>query len=91
MTEDKKDDVTPNFTKGHVNPTDLQSGVTDSDSVRRLQHVLKVDTTGDYDVATRRAVQRWRVANDLPAGRGTSVDGDQASRILGREYTVSDE
>lgn len=90
MTEEKKP-AAPRWSKGNVDPADLRDGVENSDSVRRLQHVLKVETTGSYDAATRRAVQRWRVANDLPAGRGTSVNGEQAFQILGRDYTVKDE
>lgn len=90
---DEKPDETRkvSWAKGDVDPTDLRVGVENSDSVRRLQHALKVEITGDYDTATRRAVRRWRLSNDQPAGRGTSVNGDQASHILGRSYTVKGE
>lgn len=90
-TEPAKKTASSKWGEGDVNLADLRAGTEDSDSVRRLQHALKVKVSGNYDEATRHAVQRWRLSNDLPAGRGSAVDEDQASAILGRDYTVVDE
>ena len=77
--------------KTEVVLADLRKGTRDSDSVRLLQKKLRVEVTGAYDGATQAAVRAWQNKNGFVGGRGLRLNEEQASKLLPRSVTFSDD
>ncbi|HET7690207.1 MAG TPA: peptidoglycan DD-metalloendopeptidase family protein [Nocardioidaceae bacterium] len=89
------------FGTGKVFVDRLRLGVTDSDSVRRLQTLLnrlrldgvpKVQVTGTYDAATRDRVMQWQIQRDGKEPGTDLASGQlnlaQARRLFPDRYVV---
>ena len=93
--------VKDDWSKGKVNAAEVTRGTLDSDSVRRVQHVLshlkglpkelRPEVTGDYDARTTRALRWWQNNHGYVGGRGINPSAEQVAKLLGDDYTVVDE
>jgi len=91
------------FDSGPVVVSDLQFGVENSDSVRRLQQRLnhisldrgvELPVTGNYLEMTRDEVQKWQIQKDHAEAGTSDADGNlgplQAAKIFTKAYVVKD-
>jgi murein DD-endopeptidase MepM/ murein hydrolase activator NlpD len=91
------------FDSGPVVIDDLQFGVRDSDSVKRLQqrlnHVsldrgIELPVTGNYLELTREEVQKWQIQKDGAEPGTDAADGNlgplQAKKLFTKSYTLQD-
>jgi hypothetical protein len=73
------------FPVGKVYLSKLKYGQKDSDSVKRLQTVLKIAETGNYDAATDKAVIAWQKSiGDTPDPIGASFLGPKQAELIFR-------
>lgn len=71
------------FPVGNVYVSKLKYGQTDSDSVKRLQTVLKIAESGNYDGATDLAVIAWQKSiGDTPDPVGKSFLGPKQAVLI---------
>jgi N-acetylmuramoyl-L-alanine amidase len=71
------------FPVGNVYVSKLKYGQTDSDSVKRLQTVLKIAESGNYDSVTDLAVIAWQKSiGDTPDPVGKSFLGPKQANLI---------
>ncbi|MFF1818374.1 M23 family metallopeptidase [Kribbella sp. NPDC058245] len=97
----KKSGLVPPFSSGEVFLDKLSFGVTNSDSVKRLQFALntvklvhgrELKLSGNYDIDTKNEATKWQIQIDHCVPNTRAADGNigpkQAQKLFGPKYTL---
>ncbi len=57
-------------------------------SIRKLQYRLKLKVTGNWNVQTHDAVERWQERNGWETGEGHGIGPGQAYKLFGANYFI---